>query len=77
MDVSQAGTFLKVNIAAQRARQLMQGATAKVITTSRKPAALAIQEVAEGLVEAYTPSELPDLADTEEFENADGTELEE
>ena len=66
MDVSQAGNFLKVNIAAQRARQLMQGATAKVISTSRKPAALAIQEVAEGLVEAYTPSELPDGTELEE-----------
>ena len=60
MDVSQAGLFLRVNIAAQRARQLMQGAAPKVHTRSRKAAAIAIQEVESGLVEAYGPSELPE-----------------
>jgi DNA-directed RNA polymerase omega subunit len=53
------GTFLLVNIAAQRARQLMQGATSLVQTTSRKPAAIAIREVEEGLVPHFMPDKLP------------------
>ena len=60
MNANDAGLFLKVNIAAQRARQLMQGAAPKLDTKSRKPAAIAIQEVEHRLIEAYTPSELPD-----------------
>jgi len=52
--------FVRVNVAAQRARQLMQGAAPKVESRSRKPAAIAIQEVEEGLIEAFTPSELPE-----------------
>ena len=75
LDINQAGAFLRVNVAAQRARQLMQGAAAKVPTKSRKPAAIAIQEVAEGLVEAYEPSELPEPA--EESEGFEETEAEE
>jgi DNA-directed RNA polymerase subunit omega len=50
------GTFLLVNIAAQRARQLMQGAAPLVRTGSRKPAAIAIREVNEGLVAYSIPS---------------------
>ncbi|HXV59624.1 MAG TPA: DNA-directed RNA polymerase subunit omega [Vicinamibacteria bacterium] len=60
MDLTQAGSFLRVNVAAQRARQLMQGAAPMVATRSRKPAAIAIQEVEEGLVQAFAPSELPE-----------------
>lgn len=67
MDANDAGLFLRVNIAAQRARQLMQGAAPKVETRSRKPAAIAIQEVEEGQVEAYTPSELPEAVKEELF----------
>jgi DNA-directed RNA polymerase subunit K/omega len=48
-----------VNIAAQRARQLMQGAPSLVKTNSRKPAAIAIREVDEGLVPFYMPEEAP------------------
>ena len=59
MDVDDAGMFMRVNIAAQRARQLMQGAAPKVQTKSRKPAAIAIQEMDVGAVEAFTPDELP------------------
>ena len=53
------GTFLLVNIAAQRARQLMQGAPSLVKTNSRKPAAIAIREVDEGLVPFYMPEDGP------------------
>lgn len=60
MNLDEAGTFVRVNVAAQRARQLMQGAAPKVESRSRKPAAIAMQEVDEGLVEAYAPSELPE-----------------
>lgn len=60
MDVDDAGMFMRVNIAAQRARQLMQGAAPKVQTNSRKPAAIAIQEMDAGVVEAFTPDELPE-----------------
>ena len=59
MDIEKAGLFVKVNVAAQRARQIMQGAPPKIQTQSRKPAAIAIQEVERGLIEAYTPDELP------------------
>lgn len=60
MDINDAGLFMKVNIAAQRARQIMQGAAPKLHTRSRKPAAIAMQEVDAGLVEAFTPAELPE-----------------
>lgn len=51
---------MRINIAAQRARQIMQGAAPMLQSRSRKPAAIAIQELNEGLVEAFTPAELPD-----------------
>lgn len=60
MDINDAGLFMRINIAAQRARQLMQGAVPKIQSHSRKPAAIAIQEVDSGLIEAFTPAELPD-----------------
>lgn len=60
MDINEAGLFMKINIAALRARQIMQGAVPKIQSRSRKPAAIAIQEVEEGLVEAFLPAELPD-----------------
>ena len=58
------GTFLLVNIAAQRARQLMQGATPITKTDSRKPAAIAIREVEGGLVPFYILDQLPDFLET-------------
>jgi len=58
------GTFVLVNVAAQRARQLMQGATPIVKTDSRKPAAIAIREVEAGLVPFYILDQLPDLLET-------------
>lgn len=67
LNANDAGLFLKVNIAAQRARQLMQGAAPMIDTKSRKPAAIAIQEVEQRLLEAYTPSELPDAIKEELF----------
>lgn len=67
MNIAEAGTFMKVNIAAQRARQLMQGAAPMIQTSSRKAAAIAIREVESGLVEAYTPSELPEALRMETF----------
>ncbi len=53
------GAFLIVNIASQRARQLMQGAAPLIRTKSRKPAAIAIREVQKGLLPYYM---LPDDA---------------
>jgi DNA-directed RNA polymerase omega subunit len=73
LNIEDAGMFMKVNIAAQRARQLMQGAAPKIQTKSRKPAAIAIQELDAGVVEAFTPDELPeppeeDILGTDEVE---------
>jgi DNA-directed RNA polymerase subunit K/omega len=67
LDIDNAGIFLKVNVAAQRARQLMQGAAPKIQTKSRKAAAIAIQEVESGLVEVFSPSELPEALRAETF----------
>ena len=60
------GTFLTVNIASQRARQLMQGAAPLIRTKSRKPAAIAILEVNRGLLPYYTTEEAPTLGSDEE-----------
>jgi DNA-directed RNA polymerase subunit K/omega len=60
LDINDAGLFMKINIAAQRARQIMQGAVPRLQSRSRKPAAIAIQELEDGLVEAFLPAELPD-----------------
>lgn len=65
MATSDTGNFLLVNIAAQRARQLMQGAAPLIRTRSRKPAAIAIREVEKGLLPFYKADELPQLADEE------------
>ncbi len=62
MDIDEAAMFVRINIAAQRARQIMQGAAPKIHSRSRKPAAIAIQELDDGLVEAFTPAELPEEA---------------
>ena len=69
MDLDDAGMFMKVNIAAQRARQLMQGAAPKVQTTSRKPAVIAVQELNAGVVEAFTPEELPEPLEEDVLED--------
>ena len=78
MNVNEAALFTRINIAAQRARQIMQGAAPKIHSRSRKPAAIAIQELNDGLVEALTPAELPDPTeeallgdDADEGEEAD------
>jgi DNA-directed RNA polymerase subunit K/omega len=76
LDITAAGTFLKVNVAAQRARQLMQGAAPKIPTKSRKAAAIAIQEVESGLIEAFSPSELPESLRDEAFGDAGENEAE-
>jgi DNA-directed RNA polymerase subunit K/omega len=67
LDIDKAGIFLRVNVAAQRARQLMQGAAPKISTKSRKAAAIAIQEVESGLIEAFSPSEMPEGLAEEAF----------
>jgi DNA-directed RNA polymerase subunit K/omega len=78
LNIDDAGVFMKVNIAAQRARQLMQGAAPKLQTHSRKAAAIAIHEVESGLIEAYTPSELPEALRLETFgPTENGSESEE
>jgi DNA-directed RNA polymerase subunit omega len=58
VDEKDKGTFLMVNVAAQRARQLMQGAPSLVKTNSRKPAAIAVREVYEGLIPYYMPEDI-------------------
>ncbi|MFQ5791222.1 MAG: DNA-directed RNA polymerase subunit omega [Acidobacteriota bacterium] len=73
METDPKCTFVTVNIAAQRARQLMQGAAPLIRTSSRKPAAVAIREVAEGLIPSYMLEDLPQLeepADEEAVEAA-------
>ena len=67
MDISNVSIFLKVNIAAQRARQLMQGAAPMVNTKSRKPAAIAVQELRQDQIEAFSPEEMPE-PEVEELE---------
>jgi DNA-directed RNA polymerase omega subunit len=67
------GTFLMVNIASQRARQLMQGAAPLIRTKSRKPAAIAIREVQKGLLPFYLAGDEPMLStdEDEEVEESD------
>lgn len=60
MDINEATLFMRINIAAQRARQIMQGAAPRIHSRCRKPAAIAIQELEDGLIEAFLPAELPD-----------------
>jgi DNA-directed RNA polymerase subunit K/omega len=67
LDIREIGTFMKVNVAAQRARQLMQGAAPKIQTKSRKAAAIAILEVEGGYIEAFSPEELPEALRAETF----------
>ena len=71
MNINEAGIFLRVNVAAQRARQLMQGAAPKIATKSRKAAAIAIQEVEAGLIQAFSPSEMPEALADEAFGSGD------
>lgn len=71
MNINEAGIFLRVNVAAQRARQLMQGAAPKIATKSRKAAAIAIQEVEAGLIQAFSPSEMPEALADETFGSGD------
>ncbi len=68
---SEPGIFLLVNIAAQRARQLMQGAAPLFKTKSRKPAAIALREVENGLLPFYRIEDQPQLADIETEEVAE------
>ncbi len=65
---SDPGVFMLVNIAAQRARQLMQGAAPLFRTKSRKPAAIALREVENGLLPFYLIEDQPQLADIEDEE---------
>ncbi|HEX9725938.1 MAG TPA: DNA-directed RNA polymerase subunit omega [Vicinamibacteria bacterium] len=70
MAESEPGTFLIVNIASLRARQLMQGAAPLIRTRSRKPAAIAIREVQKGLVPYYMTPDAPSLG-SEDVEEED------
>jgi len=74
LDINEATLFMRINIAAQRARQIMQGAAPKIHNRSRKPAAIAIQELHAGLIEAYTPAELPDPPEEALLDDADDRE---
>ncbi len=57
MERSKNSIFLSVNVAALRARQIMQGATPLVECNSRKPAAVAIKEVEQEKVQFFLPEE--------------------
>jgi len=50
----------------------MQGAAPKIQSSSRKPAAIAILELESGVLEAFTPEELPDPPE----EGSDGEDTE-
>jgi len=64
--------FMLVNVAAQRARQLMQGAEPLLRTKSRKPAAIAVKEVNRGLLDYFVlGEELPVLDDALDGEALD------
>lgn len=69
-------TFLLVNVAAQRARQLMQGAPPLIKTNSRKPAAIAIREVEDGYVPHYQIDELTFQEEPSAEEAAEPQEVE-
>ncbi len=71
---SDPGVFMLVNIAAQRARQLMQGAAPLFRTKSRKPAAIALREVETGLLPFYRLEDQPQLGDLETEEVAEDEE---
>lgn len=58
-ETPQMNRFMLVNVAAQRARQLMQGAEPLLRTKSRKPAAVAVKEVLRQLLPYYLPGEEP------------------
>jgi DNA-directed RNA polymerase subunit K/omega len=60
-----------VNIASQRARQLMQGAAPVIRTKSRKPAAIAIREVQKGLLPYFMTEDAPSLGSEEDVEEED------
>jgi len=49
----------------------MQGAAPKIATKSRKAAAIAIMEVDAGLIEAFSPSEMPEALADEAFGSDD------
>jgi DNA-directed RNA polymerase subunit K/omega len=72
LNINDAGIFMKVNVAAQRARQLMQGAAPKISTKSRKAAAIAIQEMESGLSRRVHPSEMPETLDAFGSEESEG-----
>ena len=74
MDVNEATLFMRINIAAQRARQIMQGAAPKIHSQTRKPAAIAVQELNDGLIEAYTSAELPDPPEEAVLDDSDDGE---
>ena len=60
-----------VNIASQRARQLMQGAAPVIRTKSRKPAAIAIREVQKGLLPYYMTTDAPTLGPEDDEDEED------
>ena len=68
-------TFLMVNVAAQRARQIMQGATPLIRSTTRKPAAIAIREVRDGLIQHFLPEDLPSLTEEPDPETPEEEEI--
>jgi DNA-directed RNA polymerase omega subunit len=62
----QQNRFLLVNVAAQRARQLMQGADPLIRTKSRKAAAVAVKEVNRDLVQHFYPEDIAGILQGED-----------
>ena len=73
MKIEEASQFLQANAVAGRVRQLILGAVPKVKTTSRRPTAIALAELAAGKLEVYDPREAAELLadDSEDLSQED------
>ncbi len=69
MKLDTESPFLQVNAVAQRARQLIVGATARVRTDSRQPTAIALRELRAGSIDVLDPDEAKEML-TQEAEAA-------
>lgn len=61
MKLDTESPFLQVNAVAQRARQLIVGATARVRIDSRQPTAIALRELRAGSIDVLDPDEAKEM----------------
>ncbi len=61
MKLETASPFLRVNAVAQRARQLLMGATPRTRMESRQPTAIALAELRAGSIEVFDPDEAREI----------------